>query len=142
VSFDVLGEINWLAVVLGGLVYFVLGAVWYSPLLFSGPWQRSIGWDAERTPPEMKPATYLVPLLAYLVMASAVALLAEGLGSDTLAEGLVLGLVVGVGLSLAHTLVDATFDPNKPHPWLWFAINGAYHALGLMIVAVIVSVWV
>ena len=41
-----------------------------------------------------------------------------------------------------HTLVDATFDPNKPHPWVWFAINGTYHTLGLIIVAVIVSIWV
>ena len=53
-----------------------------------------------------------------------------------------LGLVVGVGLSLMHTLVDAEFDPNKPHPWVWFAINGTYHTLGLIIVAVIVSIWV
>jgi hypothetical protein len=51
------------------------------------------------------------------------------------------GLVVGIGLALMHTLVDATFDPNKPQPWLWFWINGAYHAVGLFIVAVIVSVW-
>ena len=46
------------------------------------------------------------------------------------------------GLLLMHTLVDATFDPNKPEPWTWFAINGMYHALGILIVAVIVSVWV
>ena len=90
----------------------------------------------------MNPLTYLVPLFAYLVMAAAVALLAIGLGSDTFGEGIVLGLVVGVGLSLMHTLVDAEFDPNKPHPWVWFAINGTYHTLGLIIVAVIVSVWV
>ena len=135
-------QVNWVAVVIAGLIYFAIGAVWYSPLLFSGAWQRSIGWDAERTPPEMNPVTYLVPLLAYLVMAAAVALLAVGLGSDTFGEGLVLGLVVGVGLSLMHTLVDAEFDPNKPHPWVWFAINGTYHTLGLIIVAVIVSVWV
>jgi hypothetical protein len=38
--------------------------------------------------------------------------------------------------------VDAEFDPNKPHPWSWFAINGTYHTLGLIIVAVIVSIWV
>ena len=137
-----LAQVNWVAVVVSGLIYFAIGAVWYSPLLFSGPWQRSIGWDAERTPPEMNPVTYLVPLLAYLVMAAAVAVLAVGLGSDTFVDGLVLGLVVGVGLSLMHTLVDATFDPNKPHPWVWFAINGTYHTLGLIIVAVIVSVWV
>jgi hypothetical protein len=38
-------------------------------------------------------------------------------------------------------MVDATFDPNKPEPWVWFAINGGYHAVGLIIVAMIVSAW-
>ena len=140
-SFDVLGEVNWLAVVVGGVVYFALGALWYSNLLFARQWQRSIGWDPERTPPEMNPMTYVVPFVAYLVMAAAVGMLAAALGSDNLGEGIVLGLVLGIGLSLMHTLIDATFDPNKPEPWTWFAINGSYHALGLLIVAVIVSVW-
>jgi hypothetical protein len=141
VSFDVLGQLNWLAVIVGGVIYFALGAVWYSPMLFARPWQRSIGWDPEATPPEMKPATYIVPFIAYIVMAVAVGMIAAATGTDTLVEGIVLGLVLGIGLSLMHTLVDATFDPNKPQPWLWFAINGSYHALGLLIVAVIVSAW-
>jgi len=141
-SFDVLSELNWLAVLVGAVIYFVLGALWYSPMLFARPWQRSIGWDPERTPPQMSPATYVAPLLAYIVMAIAVGMLAKATGSDDVTDGLILGLVVGVGLSLAHTLVDATFDPNKPEPWVWFAINGSYHTIGLVIVAVIVSVWV
>lgn len=141
-SFDVLGEINWVAVVIAGLIYFAIGAVWYSPLLFAGRWQESIGWDSQRPPPETSWATYVVPLLAYLVMATAVAIIARASGSDTLGEGIILGVVVGIGLSLMHTLVDATFDPNKPEPWVWFAINGTYHTLGLIIVAVIVSVWI
>ena len=140
-SFDVLGQLNWLAVIVGGVIYFALGALWYSPMLFARPWQRSIGWDPEATPPEMKPTTYIVPLIAYLVMAVAVGTVAAASGSDTLVDGIVLGLVLGVGLSLMHTLVDAVFDPNKPQPWTWFAINGSYHALGLLIVAVIVSAW-
>ena len=136
-----IGELNWLGVIVGGVVYFALGALWYSPVLFGRQWQRSIGWDAERQPPEMKASTYVIPLVAYLVMAVAVALVVEASGTTDLAGGIVLGLVLGIGLSLMHTLVDATFDPNKPEPWTWFAINGAYHALGLLIVAVIVSVW-
>jgi uncharacterized membrane protein YeaQ/YmgE (transglycosylase-associated protein family) len=140
-SFDVLGEVNWLAVIVGGIIYFALGALWYSPMLFARRWQRSIGWDPERTPPEMNPMTYVVPFIAYLVMAAAVGMLAAAVGADEIGEGLVLGLVLGIGLSLMHTLVDATFDPNKPEPWTWFAINGSYHALGLIIVALIVTVW-
>ena len=140
-SFDVLGELNWLAVIVGAVIYFALGALWYSPVLFARPWQRSIGWDPERTPPEMSPTTYVVPFLGYVVMAVAVGLLAAALDSDTLGEGIVLGLVLGVGLSLMHTMIDANFDPNKPEPWTWFAINGSYHAIGLLIVSVIVSIW-
>lgn len=140
-SFDVLGQLNWLAVIVGALIYFALGALWYSPVLFARPWQRSIGWDPEATPPEMNPMTYVVPFFAYLVMAVAVGMIAAAVGSDSLADGIVLGLVLGVGLSLMHTLVDANFDPNKPQPWTWFAINGSYHALGLLIVSAIVSIW-
>ena len=76
----------------------------------------------------MKITTYAIPGLAYLVMAIAVGLLAAATGTDTLVEGIVLGLVLGIGLSLMHTLVDATFDPNTPQPWVWIAINGTYHA--------------
>jgi hypothetical protein len=32
--------------------------------------------------------------------------------------------------------------PNEPEPWLWFAISGASHTIGLIIVAAIISVWV
>jgi len=34
----------------------------------------------------------------------------------------------------------AIFD-NKPQPGVWFAINSAYHVVGLLIVAVIVTLW-
>jgi Protein of unknown function (DUF1761) len=139
-SFD-LSAINWLAVIVGTVIYFGLGGVWYTPRLFGTAWQRSIGWDPAQKLPQMKVGSYLVPLLAYLVMAVATALLAAATGSDTLGEGIVLGLVLGIGFATMHTMVDATFDPNKPQPWTWFAINASYHALGLLIVAVIVSIW-
>ena len=68
-------------------------------------------------------------------------LLAAATGTDTIGDGVVLGLVAGVGLLLMHTMVDATFDPNKPEPWTWFAINGSYHVLGVLIVSVLVAAW-
>lgn len=140
-SFDAIGQLNWLAVLAGGIIYFVLGALWYSPALFGTRWQKAIGWDPGRTPPEMSPMTYIGPALAYTVIAVAIALLARATGSDDVGTGIVLGLVVGVGISVMHTLGDAVFDPNKPEPWTWFAITAGYHAIGQLIVAVLVSVW-
>lgn len=136
-----LEQLNWLAVVVGALVYFALGALWYSPVLFGRPWQRSIGWDESQAPPQQNAVTYVLPFIAFVVMSITVALIAAATGTDELGEGIVLGLVLGIGLSLAHTFVDASFSPEKPQPWTWFAINGTYHALGLVIVAVIIAIW-
>ena len=38
-----LKELNWLAVAASALAYFFLGAVWYSPVLFSKTWVRLSG---------------------------------------------------------------------------------------------------
>jgi len=142
-TFESLGDLNWLAVIVGGLIYFVLGALWYSPVLFAKPWQKSIGWDPA-TQPELQqnPLTYVVPGLAYLVMAVATGMIAKATGSDTLTEGIVLGLIIGVGYALAASLVAAFFTPNSPQPMVLFAITGAYNLIGFLIMAVIISVWV
>ncbi len=140
-SLDAIGQLNWLAVILGAVIYFALGAVWYAPVLFGRQWQRSIGWAASQRPPQMKPSAYILPAAAYVVAAIATGILAAATGSDTLMEGIVLGIVVGVGYAVTLTAVEAVFDPNKPQPWTWFGISASYHFLGLLIVAVLVSVW-
>jgi hypothetical protein len=140
-SLDAIGQLNLLAVILGAVIYFALGAVWFTPVLFGRQWQNAIGWAASQRPPEMKPSAYALPAVAYVVMAIATGLLAAATGSDTLIEGIVLGVVVGVGYAVTLTAVEAVFDPNKPQPWTWFGISASYHFLGLLIVAVLVSVW-
>jgi hypothetical protein len=40
-------EINWLSVILSTLAAFVLGSLWYSPVLFGRVWQREINLSDE-----------------------------------------------------------------------------------------------
>jgi hypothetical protein len=40
-------DINWLAVVLGTVAFFLIGAIWYS-LLFGKVWQREVGLTNEQ----------------------------------------------------------------------------------------------
>jgi hypothetical protein len=70
-TFDTLGQLNWLAVIVGGVVYFAIGAVWFTPMLFGRPWQRAIGWDESQRQPDMNPAVYAIPAAFYLVTAIA-----------------------------------------------------------------------
>lgn len=139
-NLESLGQLNWLAVVVAALAYFALGAIWYMPFAFGRPWQRSIGWDEARQA-EASPLTYAAPALFAFASSIATALLANATGATDVGGGLALGLVVGIGYGLALTAYEAVFDPNKPGPWVWFAISGAYHLVGLVIVAVIVSAW-
>lgn len=139
-SFSLLGDINWLAVIISGVAYFALGALWYSPVVLGNQWMATMGIDAEDGPPEMSPATYLGPLLAYIVAAIAIAMVAEASSTDTFGEAVVLGLVLGIGLAEVLFFVTALFDPQKNDPMRWFAITAGYHVLGILITSVIVAI--
>ena len=42
-TFDVLGDLNWLAVLVAALAYFAIGALWYAPPLFGKAWMAAGG---------------------------------------------------------------------------------------------------
>jgi hypothetical protein len=138
-SFENLGQVGWLGVIAGAVVYFVVGAVWYTPALFGKPWMRSIGWEPA---PDYKPnpAIYAAPLLTSLVASLALAMLAAATGSDTVSEGVVLGILTGGLIAGSVLLVTALFDPKKPEPWTWFGITAAYHLVGIVAASIAVSV--
>ena len=135
-----LAQVSWLGVIVGAAIYFFLGALWYSPPLFAKPWQAAIGWDASRQPPQMNPMTYVLPAAMYLIASIAMAIIAAATGTDTITEGLVLGLITGIGFALPMVGVEATFDPNKPKPMTWFLITVAYHLIGFAILGVTVAI--
>lgn len=136
----VLGDLNWLAVLVSTVAFFALGGLWYSNILFGKQWTEAVGWDEPEG--EKPPITlYLMPLVTCLVSSIAVAMLAGASGTGTVGEGIALGLVTGLGLAAMALLVTGFFDPKKPRPMVWVAITSGYHVVGLVIVAVIVSVW-
>ena len=68
-------------------------------------------------------------------------MLASATGSDTVGEGVVLGLVVAIGIAAAIVMVTGWFDPKKPQPMVFATITAGYHVVGLVITAMIVSAW-
>lgn len=136
-----LGVLNWLAIAVATLAYFALGGVWFLPGMFGKAWSRSMGWDMPEGAEGPGAAIYIGPLLTSLVASIALALLAEATRADGAGDGLILGLVVGLGIAGSVLLLTAVFDPKKPEPRTWFAITGGYHIAGLTLASVIISAW-
>jgi hypothetical protein len=138
-SFETLGDLNWLAVLVATVAYFALGGIWYAQPVFGRAWQRAGGVEI----PEGQspgPKYYIGPLVTCFISTVATAMLAFGTASSTVGEGLVLGIVVGVGYALTLSVLGGLFE-QRPEPWVYTAISGGYHLVGLVIVGVIVSIW-
>jgi hypothetical protein len=140
-TLDGLGDLNWLAVLVAALAYFVLGAIWYAPPVFGKAWMKASGIEMPESGERPGMAIYIGPFFGSLIAALATALLAAATDTDTAGEGIVLGLVVGIGYAMTVMLTTAIFETHKPQKGVWFVITSLYHLVGLVIAAVIIALW-
>ncbi len=132
---DALGELNYLAVLVGALAHFAVGGLWYSPVLFAKPWMRLSGVSPEGGPPA---AVYVLTVALALVASLVIALVARATGASTVVDGAVLGLVAGVGFSATAIMVNSLYESR---PFALQLINAGYHVVALVVVGAIVAVW-
>lgn len=100
-------EINWLGVLIATVAGMVLGALWYSPLLFGNRWMKCLG----KTPETIGSATLpmIGSVLACSLSATGVAILFSLVGASTLADALSLGAVLGLFIIFPALLSDNLF---------------------------------
>ncbi|HEX9128317.1 MAG TPA: DUF1761 domain-containing protein [Gemmatimonadaceae bacterium] len=133
-------HVNYSAVLVAAIVVFVLGWLWYSPLLFYKPWMRARGMDpavamAGAKMPTGKLAIELVRclVLAY-VIAHFVALLAV---SDWFIAAH-FGLLLWIGFPVV-LLVGSILWENVPVKVA--AIHAGDWLVKLLVIPIILSVW-
>ena len=138
-----LGAINWLAVFSSMVVYVILGAIVLAPQLPTGKaWMAAAGYEMPGSSGNAPGLLYyIVPGVGAFVACLATALLVQATGTDTLSEGVTLGLVLGIGFAGAVLLVTAAFEINKPSRYVWGLIDASYHVLGILIASVILALW-
>ncbi len=135
---EIFNHINWLAVLVGGLGYFFLGAIWYTAL-FGKKWQ-SYNTNLISDPDAKKGAAgiMLLSFVLMLVCSLGLAIIAERFGVFGWIGGLKLGLLTGI--CFAATAVHISYVYEK-RPLGLHLINGLYNVTGNVIAAIIICMW-
>jgi len=118
------------------LIYFVLGAAWFTPL-FGRAWDRSIGHDRSATGGRFPVAYYVVPLVSAVVACTVIAVLVLRMPAVGLGGGALVG--AGVGAAIAAASVTNALTPHTPRPFLLGAVTGGYHLVGCTIAGAVVG---
>lgn len=128
-------DIHWLAVLAAAVSIFVLGGLWYSPMLFGNTWNRLAGAPPKGQgghPAKVFGLAFVFGLIAAIVYAWLMPAAADWV------TGLKQGLLVGFGFAATSFGINYQFG-NRPFA-LW-AIDAGYHTLQFGLYGVIIGVW-
>jgi hypothetical protein len=135
-------EVNYLAVLVSGVVLFVLGGLWYSPVLFAKKWMALMCvTEAEikaSSAKEQMPVRYVAVFLCALVTSLGLAVLTKHFEPHTVLHGLMLGFGCWLCFAGATSFGTALFSMKPLQLWL---INSGYNLVSFVIAGVILAVW-
>ncbi|MBI2774448.1 DUF1761 domain-containing protein [Candidatus Dependentiae bacterium] len=133
-------HLNYVAVLVSSLAFFFIGSVWFSGL-FGSIWVEELGKHGIKIkkPSSSEIMSKMILTFAANVIASlAMAWLVEVTGSSTLYSGFILGKIVAIGF--AATAIGSVFIWESKSLKL-FLIDAGYPAVGIIVSAIILSVW-
>ena len=129
--------INHWAVLICALFNLVLGAIWYSPILFYNGWKQSNNLTDEQVKAGNAPKIYIISfLLAYLMSYN----MAFFLGDEKTdgVWGLTAGFLTGFGWAAAIFTCIALFELKS---WRYILINSGYIILYFTGIGWILGAW-
>jgi len=130
-----LGSLNYLAVIVAAVVYFVFGAVWYGAIV-NKPFLKYRG----EIPPEEegKPVDYLLTFVCDLASAFVLAIVMRLAGATTLEHGIAVGLAMAAGFALSSTFVFGVFHGTRKELWV---IESGYVLIAFAFMGALLALW-
>jgi hypothetical protein len=129
-------DVHWLAVFVSALSTFLIGGLWYSPILFAGPWMALNGFSQEELRKANMGKIFGGSFLLALVIATNLAFF---LGKEaTITFGAAAGLAAGLGWVATSMGIVYLFE-RKPMKLL--LINGGYHVVAYVVMGTILGAW-
>ncbi len=137
--------VNIWAVLVIGVIYMVLGSLWYGPFLFGKAWGRIIGMDMANLSPEQKKAmqkkmwpSYFINFMTTVIMTYILALFLKAGGGN----GIMVGVLMWVGFLMPMAAQGALWSGKaKKMAWQMFWLTAIFQLIAIVIAGAILSAW-
>ena len=129
--------ISFVALAVAAVVKVIIGMIWFAPATFGPRWIAYAQCD----PDELKrglPKALVVDLVGNFIMAYVLVHAIHYAGAANAAQGAAVGFFNWLGFVAVTTLFSVTFEKRPFGLWV---INNGFHLVGIVIMAIIVTVW-
>ena len=139
--------INWLAVLVAAIVIFILGGLWYSPVLFAKRWVALQGKTEEQMRAEAAAANMTVLYISAFVCSFIIAtvmghfighLAALHVTTPNAAHGAMFGFACWLGFAAPTSYATAIFSGTPKQKWV---IDSGYNLVSFILAGIILAVW-
>lgn len=131
-------HINLLAIFVSSVIVFLLGALWYSPLLFGKIWIKRIGKSEEEIKRNSGASSYVFTFILWIIVIYVLATVMNITGAISVSGGIYISVLCWIGFTGATSLIHHTFAGRSNSIWL---IDSGYTLLSFIISGFILSVW-
>lgn len=129
--------INIPAVIVAALLPFILGGLWYSPLMFGNAWMKENGLSEEELAKGNKAKIFGLSFLFFLLMSANLAGFLATPETD-LQFGILAGFLAGFGWVALSIAVIALFERRSLK---YMLVNGGYMVVAFLLMGAVLGGW-
>jgi len=131
---------NWLAIIVAAVVAFLIGGLWYSPLLFARQWMAAHAHSSEDVA-RMKadaPRAYGISFVAFLVMAFILQMVLNHVDAHTWQSGALWAAHLWLGFAVTIGLMANVYSGKR---FSVFLIDAGYQLVYFLVMGAILGAW-
>jgi hypothetical protein len=129
-------SLNHLAILAAALSNFLVGGLWYSPLLFAKPWMKANHFTEENLKGGNPAMIFGLAFVFSVIIAYSLGFFLNGIA--TWQETTLYGFLAGFTWATMGLAIIALFERRKP---AYIIINGGYLTVAFTLMGLIIGAW-
>ena len=131
-------DINYLAVVVCGIISMLIGAMWYGPV-FGKAWMKEVGYTEEDLKKDFNPGkTYGLAVVSHIFMALVLAYLLQLTNASTILESVRISLSAWFGFIFLTMFINSLFARKT---FRLVVIDSGYQLVNVILFGIILVFW-